>query len=285
MSGFLYLAIVVGWAFYLVPFALRRYDDAARNRPVDKFSSTMRVLGRTGDGAAADDATDSRADASDVESSPEQPKGRPGQRPPVSPDALRAAARTAARRRRRVLLLLLLGTAGTATAAYFVYVPWWSVSVPATLVTAWLVSCRVQARREYGARARRDLTAHMRAVGRSPAAPATDGDRPVEVRDDAVEVAEPPAPESEQPLQPDAGALVAGPAEAGVPHLPAPATGSLWDPVPVTLPTYVHKPRAPRTIRTIDLTAAGVQSSGRAEEGDGDGRRQDAATPARAVGQ
>ncbi|MDP9444079.1 MAG: hypothetical protein M3P83_06915, partial [Actinomycetota bacterium] len=29
--------------------------------------------------------------------------------------------------------------------------------------------------------------------------------------------------------------------------------GTLWDPVPVTLPTYVSKPRAPRTIRTIDL--------------------------------
>jgi hypothetical protein len=42
--------------------------------------------------------------------------------------------------------------------------------------------------------------------------------------------------------------------------------GSLWDPVPVTLPTYVHKPRAPRTIRTIDLGASGVQSSGHTEE-------------------
>ncbi|MGL4831511.1 MAG: hypothetical protein ACRCWS_02865 [Propionibacteriaceae bacterium] len=32
-------------------------------------------------------------------------------------------------------------------------------------------------------------------------------------------------------------------------------TGSLWDPVPVTAPTYVQQPLAPRTVRTIDLSA------------------------------
>jgi hypothetical protein len=40
-------------------------------------------------------------------------------------------------------------------------------------------------------------------------------------------------------------------------------TGSLWDPLPVTLPTYVSKPRATRSVRTIDLSAPGVASSGR----------------------
>jgi hypothetical protein len=38
---------------------------------------------------------------------------------------------------------------------------------------------------------------------------------------------------------------------------------TLWDPLPVTLPTYVGKPRATRSVRTIDLNAAGVSSSGR----------------------
>ena len=46
LSGFLYVAIVVGWAVYLVPFALKRYDEATRNRSIDRFSSAMRVLGR-----------------------------------------------------------------------------------------------------------------------------------------------------------------------------------------------------------------------------------------------
>jgi len=32
------------------------------------------------------------------------------------------------------------------------------------------------------------------------------------------------------------------------------APGVLWDPVPITVPTYVSKPLAPRTGRTIDLS-------------------------------
>ena len=31
--------------------------------------------------------------------------------------------------------------------------------------------------------------------------------------------------------------------------------GALWDPIPVTAPTYVSKPLVPRTVRTIDLSA------------------------------
>ena len=37
----------------------------------------------------------------------------------------------------------------------------------------------------------------------------------------------------------------------------------LWDPLPITVPTYVSKPLAPRTVRTIDLSAPDVTSSGR----------------------
>ena len=39
--------------------------------------------------------------------------------------------------------------------------------------------------------------------------------------------------------------------------------GSLWDPLPMTLPTYVNKARARRTVRTIELT--GLTSSGHDE--------------------
>ena len=37
--------------------------------------------------------------------------------------------------------------------------------------------------------------------------------------------------------------------------------GSLWDPLPVTLPTYVSKPKAKRTVRTIDLGEPGTWTS------------------------
>lgn len=37
---------------------------------------------------------------------------------------------------------------------------------------------------------------------------------------------------------------------------------ALWDPLPITLPTYVGKPVARRTVRTIELTRAAVTSAG-----------------------
>ena len=37
--------------------------------------------------------------------------------------------------------------------------------------------------------------------------------------------------------------------------------GALWDPIPVTAPTYVSKPLVPRTVRTIDLSAPVAISS------------------------
>jgi hypothetical protein len=50
---------------------------------------------------------------------------------------------------------------------------------------------------------------------------------------------------------------------------PVPATAERepgsWDPVPVTLPTYVDKAEAARSVRTIDLDSTGVWSSGRNE--------------------
>ena len=40
--------------------------------------------------------------------------------------------------------------------------------------------------------------------------------------------------------------------------------GTLWDPIPITMPTYVSKPLAPRTVRTIDLSGPGAIVLGRA---------------------
>ena len=50
---------------------------------------------------------------------------------------------------------------------------------------------------------------------------------------------------------------------AGIAAIVDPA---MWDPVPVTLPTYVTKPAATRrTVRTIDLDDTGVWTSGRTD--------------------
>jgi hypothetical protein len=50
--------------------------------------------------------------------------------------------------------------------------------------------------------------------------------------------------------------------------------------VPVTLPTYVSKPPARRAVRTIDLDATGVWTSGRTESDAALAREADAAEAA-----
>ena len=53
-----------------------------------------------------------------------------------------------------------------------------------------------------------------------------------------------------------------------------------WDPVPVTLPTYVDKAEAARSVRTIDLDSTGVWSSGRNESDSALAREADEASRA-----
>jgi hypothetical protein len=69
-----------------------------------------------------------------------------------------------------------------------------------------------------------------------------------------------PAPAEEQV---DIDATQGIPAVADdTPEPPAPGS---WDPMPVTLPTYVSKPVATRSVRTIDLDSTGVWTSGHSE--------------------
>ena len=54
--------------------------------------------------------------------------------------------------------------------------------------------------------------------------------------------------------------------------IPTDDGGSLWDPLPVTLPTYVTKPQAKRTVRTIDLGEPGTWTLGPHRRGHPDRR-------------
>jgi hypothetical protein len=137
----------------------------------------------------------------------------------------RAATLQATRRRRRVLGLLLLVIAGTVTAAALHTLGWTYAAIPVGLLVAWLVACRVMVRRERSWQPAELVDADL--TGEIPAVPAVTTE------------AEPTSPEPRDP--------------------------KLWDPVPVTLPTYVSKPPARRTVRTIDLDSTGVWTSGRTE--------------------
>ena len=227
LSGIIFAALAVAWAVYLIPKALRHHDEIAKARSVDRFSHSMRVLGRNG-------AAPSRRQSAG-------PAGRPEPREVVRPPAAKAApaprrhavtreaARRAAARRRRVLGALLLAVAAVAVLAWRMVLPWWSVAIPAGLVVVFLVIARFTVRRE--------RVRESRQPQEEDALDADDG------REDTVEV--------------DREELAAAVAA------PLADEGSLWDPLPVTLPTYVHKARARRTVKTIELThSAGVTSSG-----------------------
>ena len=230
LSGLIFVALAVAWAVYLIPKALRHHEEVVRTRSVDRFSPTMRVVARR--------EPINRRNAQLVVS-PDRPiahavVAEPGE---VTPEVLRARrtmANRAARRRRRVLLTLLLANVAVVAVATARAIEWYWTAAPAALLLAWLVACRLMVRRE-----------HARTPALTPEV--------AEAVDAGVdETAERPA----VPL-----------ADADTDTFTAVGTDpALWDPVPVTLPTYVSKPAAaPRTVRTIDLDDTGVWTSGRSE--------------------
>ena len=245
----IYGGIVVLWLCYLVPLALRRYDDASRSRSVERFSTAMRVLGRTEPAQASQAVVAGRAARA----------ARPG----ASRTARRSAARAAARRRRRVLGVLLIATGGIAAVCAFGLLAWWVLSVPAALVVVFVVGVRVQvarASRRAADRAAAGRLAADRPVGESLAAdplPPLSAD-PVRTRTAAADADEAPTE-----VLDTVGAVDPEPVVATT------GGGSLWDPLPITLPTYVFKPRATRTVRTIDLSGPGTWTSGSGAQHEG----------------
>ncbi|MFT3860541.1 hypothetical protein [Micropruina sp.] len=138
--------------------------------------------------------------------------------------------RQAAARRRRVLLALVVVLLGVSVPAALGHVPWWAPVIPAGLLVLFLVVARFSVRAM-----RRDLDARARRIG--------------ECSDEqtvAIAVLSQAGEASEASVE-----LTA----------PVPQPRSLWDPVPITAPTYVSKPMAPRTVRTIDLSAPVAVSS------------------------
>ena len=135
--------------------------------------------------------------------------------------------RDAARRRLIVLVVLAAVTSVVGALAGFGVVPWWTLAAPAGLVVAFLVVARFSVahmRRQLDARAR-----HIR------------GGDSVDEQTVSIAVLE----EFEQDSN-ELSIEITAPIEHA---------GSLWDPIPITAPTYVSRPLAPRTVRTIDLTA------------------------------
>lgn len=281
-SGLIIAFVVVVWAAYFMPLVLRRYDEASKNASFETTGTLSRVIARTKRDATPQThapvavAVDEQAPAT----APRRSLDRP-------------AARLAARRRRRTLLTLLALTVIVgAVAGFGVIAPYW-IAAPAALIVAWLVACRIQVRVERGLarpKVARPQTARTQTARTKTARTKTT--RPKLARP-KLKVALPKLARTQRPTalasDEEDTIIVSGQFEdidPGRKHemedvaleddalddqiviaVPSMATTGepLWDPLPVTLPTYVTKPRAGRTVRTIDFSQPHTWTSGHIE--------------------
>jgi hypothetical protein len=238
LSGIIFAVLAVGWAAYLIPMLLKHHDDRSMSRPVDTFSDSVRVV--------------SPAKATTKVATPVAETVEADEPVPAAPVESRRAhtisresARRAARRRRRVLTFLLVALVAVGATSYLAYTPWWSTAIPGGLVIAFLVVARLTVRAQQVRRA-----APVQPTRSAPA--------------EAVEPVAPSRATAPAEVEPDLGLddTQGFSREELAEAVAAPMLddAGLWDPLPVTLPTYVNKARARRTVRTIEIT--GITSSG-----------------------
>jgi hypothetical protein len=279
LSALIFVALAVAWTVYLVPKAIRHHDEVARSRSVDRFSATMRVLARREAVSARDSrlvVSPGRPAATTTVTTKEGPAPAAEAVPSASaprevPVAVRrrAAARAAARRR-RVLGAVLGALAAVVLLAAAGALAWGWTAGPVVLLVAWLTACRMMVRVETGRAAASQLRRAQRKDARA------------EKRDQRREARIARRAERDEdffgdydkpsPLLPpgedagDATQEVAAVIDGASTSVRSAAAAGMWDPVPVTLPTYVDKATAaPRTVRTIDLDSTGVWTSGRSD--------------------
>ncbi len=279
-SGLIVAFVVALWAAYFVPLILRRYDETGKNAVLDHESTDRRVVAPKRTVSAAEPVQATAAVPVDRTSPAVEV-----QRKPIT----RAAARAAARRRRNVLLFLLTVTAVLGGLAVGAVLPVWSPAVGVGLIVGWLVLCRVMVRAERGIESSGRLRGVLGAAGRAlmvvpkslakfigwtagrvrPLAAHRTGSAADEeltvVVSDQVEDFDPNRRnqmELDAPLAEDA---LEEQLQIAVPSVSASTGEPMWDPLPITVPTYVSKPRAGRTVRTIEFGEPGSWTSGHVE--------------------
>lgn len=282
-NGLIFALVVALWAAYFVPLALRRYDEATKSTTVDKLSALTRVVRRPQ--ASTDDE---ETDVDEPEAEPEpasktEPKATPRPEPrvtfePPRPRINAQAHRVAARRRRRVLLTLLTALAATIAPATLGVLAWEYVAIPAGLIVVWLITCRIMVRGELGLSGRsavadagpvpkQRLFAPQPERAEAPAGDPEDAEETVILSGHAEEV------DPSRPHVMEAAELRGEDLQESL-RIAVPVSSmsgeALWDPLPVTVPTYVTKPRAGRTVRTVQLGEPGVWTSGHVEGEDVD---------------
>lgn len=241
-SGLIIAFVVAVWAAYFVPLVLRRYDEAGRNASVEEAGSTGRVI------------TPNRPAAPAVQEPEAEVEEATALRPTRTLD--RPAARLAARRRRRTLLTLIGLLIVTTVVALVGVLPELVIIAPVALIAAWLVACRIQVRGELG-------LSKPRRAERADDAPLAMADEDTIIVSGQFEDVDPGRVHVMEKAELEVDSLD----DQVVIAVPSASTSgeALWDPLPITVPTYVTKPRAGRTVRTIDFSTPGTWTSGHVE--------------------
>lgn len=272
LSPLIFVALLVAWGVFLVPKAIKHQQEVARNRPVDRFSRSMRVVARrevvdrrnarlvatTARDAASRTPKPEAVEPAQVPVATAEIASPAPEQPQRSAAARRAAARQAVQRRRRVLGAIVVINALVALLAATSVIGWLWMTAPVVLLIAWLAACRLMVKGERSATVRTAKPAASTSAAAKPAAPVIDHE----------------AETGTIAAIPDESAIVV---TSSLIEAPAASTGEiaiitdstvpgLWDPVPTTLPTYVTKSAAAqRAVTKFDLDSTGVWSSGRSE--------------------
>ena len=248
-GGVIYAVIVVLWAAVLVPMWLRRHDEVTESRSVDRFQGAMRTLSRREPGADRREVLVPRRSATRAV-------------PDGAAEQLSAATQAALRRRRTVLALAAV-TFFLALLGALKVIPLWMALLPFVLLLGFLAQVSMSTRRaranELAARRRRAAAQRreQRAAAMQTVASPEFTARP------QPKVAEPERPFDQYVVETWVPARRA--AQAALPADPAfydAVAENAWSPVEVPLPTYVLAPKAPRSVRVIDLTKPGSWTSG-----------------------
>jgi hypothetical protein len=226
----IYAAIAVAWLAYLIPNYLRRREEAPQVDDEadvnDRFSHSVRMI-RSGPAVEGDEVSTATGNP---EISTQLTRRE-------SLAELRGLEQHAAARRRGAFVGLLMALTGVVAVATGGLVPWWSAAIPASTVAGFFAIARHSV-----ARMRRDLDeryATLSSAGGQSTMMEAEAE-PAQAVDSSASVT------SEQSQKPAKSA-------------------ALWDPLPITTPTYVSKPLAPRTVRTIDLSAPELTPPHRAD--------------------
>ena len=215
-SGVIYAALLVGWGMYFVPRWVRRHEERSEARSVERFSRAMRILSRR-------PPTPDQRYVVMPRREDHRPRARPRR---VTPLAMR---------RRRILAALVLTTLVVSLAAPFSPLSWWAPVGLLLITVGDVVHLRIQSRRQG------DVTRTRASVRRRTRLRLRRFDSVERILASRQTLAQERAAALAVRLAAEASAEAAAREEAE--RLAGAAAG--WQPVPVPLPTYVTKPKAP----------------------------------------